>query len=105
MPPPIPLQYIDYLATHGIFEGFTRNGSEPGYIVLWPVDKISQNNADVEIATFTPGYLAFATNDGGELLAFDSTGAVFMLPMIGMASEDAVQIANSFLDLAENFET
>ncbi|WP_423380283.1 SMI1/KNR4 family protein [Burkholderia sp. LMG 32019] len=105
MLPPIPIQYVDYLATHGVFEGFTQDGSEPGYIVLWPVDEISQNNADVEIATFAPGYLAFATNGGGELLAFDLAGAVFMLPMIGMASENAMPIADSFQDLAAHFET
>ncbi|MGP8473889.1 SMI1/KNR4 family protein [Burkholderia sp. PR2] len=105
MPPPIPIQYIDYLSAHGIFEGFTRDGSEPGYIVLWPVNEISQNNVDMEIATLAPGYLAFATNGGGELLVFDSTGAVFMLPMIGMASEGAMRISDSFLDLAAQFET
>ncbi|KWO50052.1 SMI1/KNR4 family protein [Burkholderia territorii] len=105
MPPPIPTQYIDYLTTHGIFEGFTRDGSEPGYIVLWLIDEISRNNADVGIAIFAPGYLAFATNGGGELLVFDSAEAVFMLPMIGMASEYAVRIADSFLDLAAHFET
>ncbi|MCX4156133.1 MULTISPECIES: SMI1/KNR4 family protein [Paraburkholderia] len=104
MLPPTPIQYIDYLTTHGVFEGFMRDGAEPGYVVLWPADEISRNNADVEIETYAPGYLAFAGNGGGELLAFDFAGVVFMLPMIGMASESAIRIADSFQNLAERFD-
>ncbi|WP_322052077.1 SMI1/KNR4 family protein [Paraburkholderia bannensis] len=105
MSPPVPTQYIDYLSEHGVFEGFTRDGDEPGYVVLWPVDEIFQNNADVEIGTYAPGFVAFAGNGGGELLAFDLAGAVFMLPLIGMASDTAIRIADSFQELAARFDT
>ncbi|MFP3756239.1 hypothetical protein SB751_20295 [Cupriavidus sp. SIMBA_020] len=104
MLPSIPRQYIDYLAAHGVFEGFTLEGARPGYVALWPVKEIAGNNSDVEVETYAPGFLAFAGNGCGELLAFDPTGAVFMLPMIGMAPECAIRIADSFLDLAMRFE-
>ncbi|RQU77137.1 hypothetical protein DF141_10100 [Burkholderia cenocepacia] len=104
MQPPIPTEYIDYLRTNGVFEGFTRDGTEPGYVALWPTEEILQNNADVEMATYAPDYIAFAGDGGGELLAFDLAGAVFMLPMIGLASECAIRIADSFDDLAARFD-
>ena len=103
MLPSIPRQYSDYLATHGIFEGFTVEGSRPGYVALWPLNEICSNNADVEIEAYAPGFLAFGGDGGGELLAFDETGAVFMLPMIGMAPDCAIRIADSFLELATRF--
>jgi len=104
MLPSIPRQYIDYLAAHGVFEGFTLEGSRPGYVALWPVEEIASNNSDVEIESYAPGFLAFAGDGGGELLAFDATGAVFLLPMIGMAPDCAIRIADSFVDLAKRFE-
>ncbi|MEB5488383.1 SMI1/KNR4 family protein [Burkholderia pseudomallei] len=104
MQPPIPTEYIDYLRTNGVFEGFTRDGTEPGYVALWPTEEILRNNADVEMATYAPDYIAFAGDGGGELLAFDLAGAVFMLPMIGLASECAIRIADSFDDLAARFD-
>ncbi|MET3619399.1 SMI1/KNR4 family protein [Burkholderia ambifaria] len=104
MQPPVPPAYTDYLRTKGVFEGFTRDGTEPGYVVLWPAEEILQNNADVEMATCAPDYIAFGGDGGGELLAFDLSGAVFMLPLIGLASESAIRIADSFLDLAARFD-
>lgn len=103
MLPSVSRQYIDYLEAYGVFEGFTRDGLKPGYVALWPVHEIASNNSAVEIETYAPGFVAFAGDGGGELLAFDSTGAVFMLPMIGMAPNCATRIADSFLDLAKRF--
>nr|WP_216599710.1 SMI1/KNR4 family protein [Cupriavidus sp. HPC(L)] len=76
----------------------------PGYVALWSLDEIDVNNADVEINVYAPGFLAFGGDGGGELLAFDHTGAVFMLPMIGMAPDCAIRIADSFSDLATRLE-
>jgi hypothetical protein len=104
MRPPVPTEYTDYLKSNGIFEGFTRDGTEPGYVALWPAEEILQNNTDVEMATYAPGYIAFAGDGGGELLAFDLAGAVFMLPMIGLASDNAIRIADSFQDLVSRFD-
>jgi hypothetical protein len=51
-----------------------------------------------------PGFLAFAGNGGGEVLAFDAIGAVYMIPLIGMEAEQAIKIADSFAEFAETFE-
>jgi hypothetical protein len=105
MLPSVPRQYSDYLAAHGVFEGLTADGTRPGYVALWPLDEIQRNNVDVEIEVYAPGFLAFGGDGGGELLAFDHAGAVFMLPMIGMAPDCATRIADSFSDLATRFES
>ena len=56
------------------------------------------------MAVYAPGFLAFAGNGGGEVLAFDALGAVYMIPLIGMEAEQAVKIANSFTEFAQTFE-
>jgi len=48
--------------------------------------------------------VAFAGNGGGEIYAFDTVGAVFMLPMIGMEPEAAIKVADDFLELARGFQ-
>ncbi|WP_143133033.1 SMI1/KNR4 family protein [Pseudoduganella namucuonensis] len=99
----VPQEYLEYIRAHGIFEGFTSDEAEPGYIELWAPEAIPANNRDIEVESLAPGFLAFAGNGGGEVLAFDAAGAVYMLPMIGMASDYAVQVANDFESLAERF--
>ena len=101
--PKIPAQYTDFVNSKGLFEGFTSDDSEPGYLELWTIEDISGNNLDIEIEKYALGFLAFAGNGGGEVLAFDSSGAVYMLPLIGMESRHAKKIAHSFLDLAGRF--
>jgi len=59
MLPPIPHQYVDYLRVHGVFEGFTVDEVAPGYVALWPVDKIAGYNSDFEIEIYAPGFVAF----------------------------------------------
>ena len=105
MLPPIPQQYVEYLRSNGVFEGFTRGDAEPGYVALWPLDKLADYNADVEIEVYAPGFIAFGGDGGGELLAFDVSGAVVMLPMIGMKLRYATRVADSFQDLAARFQT
>lgn len=73
----------------------------PGYMVLWPADKISQYDAEYQVAKYAPGFLSFGTNGGGELLAFDESGAVFCLPSIGLEPQYASPVADSW----EQFES
>jgi hypothetical protein len=101
--PQVPAQYAEFVESKGLFEGFTLDDSEPGYLELWAIEDLSKNNLDIEIEKKAPGFLAFAGNGGGEVLAFDSSGAVFMLPLIGMEARYAKKIAHSFLDLARRF--
>lgn len=104
MLPSLPSAHVEYIKATGPFECCTRDDSEPGYVVLWAIDEISKNNSEVEIETYAPGFIAFCGNGGGELLVFDSTGAVFMLPMIGMEPNCAIRVAETFEDLVSQFE-
>lgn len=99
----IPLEYIDYINANGLFEGETIDDAEPGYIELWAPDAIHSENESIEIKIFAPGFVAFAGNGGGEVLAFDAAGTVYMLPLIGMAPEYAQLIAENFKSLSERF--
>jgi len=92
-----------FIAKHGLFEGFTRNDS-PGYVELWAIEDIPQQNAAIEMDAYAPGFRAFAGNGGGEVFAFDAAGAVYMIPLIGMEPKQAIKIAGSFSEFAETFE-
>lgn len=101
----LPVEYETYLATHGAFEGFTSDEEMPGYVVLWNLSDIRGNNTDIQIEELAPGFIAFGGNGGGEILAFDASGAVYMLPLIGMEPGVAIKLADSFIDLASRFES
>ncbi|MGB8355024.1 MAG: SMI1/KNR4 family protein [Chthoniobacteraceae bacterium] len=95
----LPLEYISYIETDGISEGLTDG--MPGYFILWHPDEIESNNTSLKIQTYAPGFLGFGSDGGGELLAFDASGAVFMLPMIGMAPKYAQKIGNSWKEIEQ----
>lgn len=94
----IPPEYLEFIALHGAIESFTEG--EFGYIELWLPQDIVGNNEAIQIKELAPGYLAFAGNGGGEVLAFNSQGEVFILPLIGMEARYAQKIANTWNELA-----
>jgi len=102
--PSIPLDYAEYIKATGPFECLTREDVEPGYVVLWSFDAIPKNNYDVQIEMYAPGFVAFGGDGGGELLVFDETGAVFMLPMVGMEPSSAIRIAEDCQELVSRLE-
>ncbi len=95
----LPSDYIAYIEGDGVSEGFTDG--EPGYFMLWHPDEIEASNISLNISTYAPGFLGFGSDGGGELLAFDSTGAVFMLPMVGMEPKYAQKIGDSWSEVAQ----
>ena len=103
MLPALPKEYFEYIRANGLFEGYTSDEADPGYVELWAAEAIPSNNCDLEIEMLAPGFIAFAGNGGGEVLAFDATGIVYMLPMVGMASDCAIQVANNFHELKKRF--
>jgi len=42
----------------------------------------------------------FGSDGGGETLAFDAAGAVYMIPFIGGGSKDPKKIANNWSEVA-----
>jgi len=103
MLPEIPKEYFEYIKAHGAFEGFTTDDSEPGFIELWAPEAIAPNNRDIEIESLAPGFIAFAGNGGGEVLAFDASGAIHMLPLIGIELDCAIKVADDFASLVGRF--
>jgi len=90
----LPNEYLSYIEGDGVSEGFTTG--LPGYFALWPLDQIKSRNHDYEVPRYAPGFIGFGSDGGGELLAFDASGAVFMLPLIGMEPQYANRIAESW---------
>jgi len=103
MLPLIPSSYHDYIEENGLFEGFTVDEAHPGYVIFWAKDEIPGSNSDIGIETYAPGFVAFAGDGGGEVLAFDEQGGVYMLPLIGMAPKAAIRIADDFQAFASRF--
>jgi len=99
----LPDDLKHFIAERGLFEGFTRDDSS-GYVELWSIEDIPQQNEAIKIDVYAPGFLAFAGNGGCEVFAFDAAGAVYMIPLIGMESEQAIRVADSFARFAETFE-
>jgi hypothetical protein len=99
---PLPPAYVEFLEKNGTVECFTSK--EPGYIQFWPVEDLEKTNADVETQLNAPGYLGFASDGGGEMIAFDKTGAIFKLPFIGMEPGYAFRIADSFDELVQRLK-
>lgn len=102
MYPPLPDSYTEFLNNRGAFEGFTDG--QPGYIAMWKHEELTEFNRDLSVSELAPGFIAFAGNGGGDVLAFDTAGEVFMLPMIGMESRYANRIADSFSELVARFQ-
>lgn len=103
MTPTVPYEYEQYVVAHGAFQGFTSDGEMPCYVSLWELSDIPGCNSDIQIQEFAPGFLAFGGDGGGEILAFDALGAVYMLPLIGMEPGVAIKLADSFTELTSRF--
>jgi len=100
----LPSQYVEYVEQGGLAEGFTGGGRMPGYFALWPLGDIKAWNKDYEVEEYAPGFLGFGGDGGGEMLAFDSSGAVFVLPLIGMEPDQAIKVAESWQEFAQRIE-
>ena len=98
----LPIEYVQYVESGGMLEAFTDD--EPGYVALWPLADVAQRNIDYNVSEYSPGYLGFGSDGGGELLAFDDVGCVYKLPFIGMEPRYAIKIANSWNELAQRLE-
>jgi hypothetical protein len=98
----LPGSYIDYIEAHNGWEDFLAGDDE--YVVLWDKEAIQENYAGYGMREYLdPRWFAFGSNGGGEMLCFDlesGTDAVYMLPFIGMSSEQPILRHESFHDLA-----
>src|SRR5215475_9806818 len=98
----LPTTFLDYWSTDEPKEGPLL--VDPGWFQLWPPDEIAQLNEDYEVAEYAPGFLGFGSSGGGEMLAFDQSLRVFMLPFITMKPEEAILVALSWDDFLSKVE-
>ena len=97
MTPTLPKDYLAYIETDGADCASTEG--DPGYFQLWPREEIEKWNHDYQVAEYASGFLGFGSDGGGEMLAFDSAGAVFMIPFVGMSPRDAKKIGSSWSEI------
>lgn len=98
----LPDEYVRYCAGDGPKEGALS--VDPGWFQLWPPAEIEQMNRDYHVQEFVPGFFGFGSNGGGELLAFDSGGRVFMIPFVPMSADEAKPVADSWAEFVEGIE-
>ena len=98
----LPDEYVRYCAGDGPKEGGLS--VDPGWFQLWSLSEVEQLNRDYHVQEFVPGLFGFGSNGGGELLAFDVAGRVFMIPFVGMSAQDARQVAGSWPEFVERIE-
>jgi hypothetical protein len=98
MRPTIPKDYLGYVRGEGVDAGTTRG--DPGYFQLWALDDVVGMNESYNVDENAPGFVGFGSDGGGEMLAFDGSGAVFMMPFVGMSIGDARRIASSWSEIA-----
>ncbi|MDH5395564.1 MAG: hypothetical protein OEW97_04770 [Gammaproteobacteria bacterium] len=87
-------------------EGYLEGGLsvDPLWYIIWEPENIDEYNTDYELSKYAPGFTAFGSNGGNELLVVNEVGAVFTIPAIGMEPQYAEKIANSIVELKQYME-
>ncbi len=90
------------LRDQGYIEG--ELSVDPQWYVIFEPENLEQYNIEYEISEYAPGFTAFGSNGGGELLVLNEKGEVFTLPAIGMEPQYADKIAESIEHLKQFME-
>ena len=93
----LPKEYIEYVSSDGIKEG-EADFEFGGYFRLEPLENLSVVNKEIEIEEYAPGFVAFASDGGGEVFVFDHEGKIYLMPLIGMDSNEAMLVAECWKD-------
>jgi hypothetical protein len=102
--PAVPSAYVELLRTESGAEGDL--GIAPGWVQIWPAERVLEFNASHRVAEFLPDFVGFGTNGGDELLAFDTRSApwgIVRVPRIGMWQSGAIKLASDFPMLTREF--
>ncbi|MDH5654232.1 MAG: hypothetical protein OEZ39_20445 [Gammaproteobacteria bacterium] len=93
---------IQELREEGFVEG--ELSIDPLWYIIWEPENLEEYNKDYKLAEYLPGYIAFGSNGGNELLVVDGSGTVYTVPAIGMELRYANKIAESISDLKQYME-
>ena len=99
----LPDAYRQYMQNGRLIEG--ELSCDPGWFQLWPLEECEQLNQDYEVAEYLPGFTAFGSNGGGELLAFDPQSRIVMVPFVPMEKEEAEVVAQNWAEFESQMIT
>ena len=98
---PLPAAYLEFLRRCNGGEG--DFAAQPLWISFWPAEQVLELNRGYEIDRYFPRFFGFASNGGGELLAFDTRDGepypVVMIPFIPLDVEESIVVAADFDDV------
>ena len=97
----LPSKYKEHLESSQTLYGETTLDNAE-YFDLEPLNSIEEMNADIQINEYALGFIAFASNGGGEIFAFNSSGEIYILPLIGMSKDTAIKVADSWEHFFKN---
>jgi hypothetical protein len=98
----LPDDFIDYLRSDE--PKFGDRDEFPVGFELWEEADLETFNVEYEVPNYAAGFFGFGSDGGGEMLAFGPDGKIYALPFIGMASEAATFIADSWSDFRSTFK-
>jgi hypothetical protein len=85
--------------------GFAELSVSPWTVDFWPAERLAELNREYDIEGMAPGFVAFGSNLGEELLAFSkaegATSAIYMLPWHMPSGEEALKTLSSIEDLIQ----
>ncbi len=90
-----PDDFKDFIYSNGAGEGFVGEH----YIIFWKISELAHFNSAYQFPIDAPGFIAIATDGGGDAFAFDTRVApppIVEVPFIGMSHEDGLRVADSF---------
>ena len=85
---------IKALRDSGYIEG--ELSVHPLWYILWEPENIAAYNKEYEVAEYAPGFTAFGSSGGNELLVVNKTGEIFTIPAICMEAQYAEKVASNF---------
>lgn len=93
-----PEEYLNLLRYSNGGEG--ELAAQPLWFSIFPIEEVLEVNRDYEIERYLPGYFAFGSNMGGEMLLFDTRESkpwkVYYAPCIGMEEDQVVECTADF---------
>ncbi len=94
----LPVSYINLLRVSN--GGYADLNISPWTIDFWAAENIIRLNHEYRVDEGAPHFLAFGSNLGEEVLAFDkregAKSGVYMLPWHTPDESDALKVANNF---------
>ena len=98
----LPEQYKMFMLISNGAEGIIGKHS---YLVIWPIDQITELNKEYAVNEFTPGLMYFGSDGGGMAYAFDNRmkeTPIVEFPFESVNIQDAKLCGNTFNEFLRN---